>query len=158
MLPVDDVMLVPRSLAVVVESCHITICYTIGVYMVHHFLDNSADESQIGTLTGLLVGAILGSRRSASQCAVLSLSHGVFTSIYFTWRCTCLPLVCKYNRYGSVSPGNSFQVACAVVFLFFGAAHNRICLGSGQRPLWPQAADCHVKPFQYHIHANVWPG
>lgn len=43
------------SLAIVVESCHITICYTIGVYMVHSFLDNSADESQIGTLTGLLV-------------------------------------------------------------------------------------------------------
>ena len=43
------------SLAIVVESCHITICYTIGVYMVHRFLDNSADESQIGTLTGLLV-------------------------------------------------------------------------------------------------------
>ena len=53
--PLSDLCLVPCSLAVVVESCHITICYTIGVYMVHHFLDKSADESQIGTLTGLLV-------------------------------------------------------------------------------------------------------
>lgn len=49
----------PCSLAIVVESCHITICYTIGVYMVHHFLENSANESQIGTLTGLLVRAFI---------------------------------------------------------------------------------------------------
>ena len=42
-----------------VESCHITIFYTIGVYKVHRFMDNSADESQIGTLTGLLVRCLL---------------------------------------------------------------------------------------------------
>ena len=33
-----------------------TICYTIAVYMVYSFLTDKADETRIGTLTGLLVG------------------------------------------------------------------------------------------------------
>ena len=70
-----DLLPVRCSLAIVVESCHITICYTIGVYMVHHFLDNSADESQIGTLTGLLVrGHVCLASAHISQSCAASLS------------------------------------------------------------------------------------
>ncbi len=43
------------SLAIVVESMNITIAYTIGVYMVRNLLQDSADQSTIATLTGLLV-------------------------------------------------------------------------------------------------------
>ena len=32
-----------------------TICYTIAVYMVYTFLGEGASETQVGTLTGLLV-------------------------------------------------------------------------------------------------------
>ena len=43
------------SLACMVEASHMTICYTIAVYMVYSFLTDEADETRIGTLTGLLV-------------------------------------------------------------------------------------------------------
>ena len=43
------------SLACMVEASHMTICYTIAVYMVYSFLTDKADETRIGTLTGLLV-------------------------------------------------------------------------------------------------------
>ena len=39
-----------------VEASHMTICYTIAVYMVYSFLTDKAGETRIGTLTGLLVG------------------------------------------------------------------------------------------------------
>ena len=42
------------SLAAIVEASHMTICYTIAVYMVLNFL-TGADEATVGTLTGLLV-------------------------------------------------------------------------------------------------------
>lgn len=44
------------SLATAVEASHMTICYTIAVYMVYTFLGEGASETRVGTLTGLLVG------------------------------------------------------------------------------------------------------
>ena len=149
---------VPCSLAVVVESCHITICYTIGVYMVHHFLDKSADESQIGTLTGLLVSVLfLCSKRSCLTALHCLQKHLCFYQCQVSWWRTAIPCMHKWQVLYNCNR-SSYRCSCAVVLLFFGAAHNCLCLGAGQRQIWPQAAHRYVKPLQHHIHADVWPG
>lgn len=48
-----------------VESTHITIAYTIAVFMVRRFLGEDASEATVGLLTGLLVSVFI------SSCCVL---------------------------------------------------------------------------------------